>query len=451
MQAAALLRNCPELLRAAGITVAFSGGLDSTVLLHLLWTLRNEGLLTAPLQAMHINHALHAEAASWEAHCRQVCAALGLPLRSETVAVCVAVGHSPEDAARKARHAAFASAIGQNELLLLAQHQDDQAETVLFRLLRGSGVAGLGGMPRLRGCGRGQLLRPLLDWPRRALRDYARHHDLTWVEDPSNTDQRHDRNYLRAAIVPALGSRWPGMRSTLGRSARLCAEAAQLLRVLANQDLALARGELPGRLACAPLREFDPVRQRNLLHCWLQELHEQQGFAAPSHQVLEELVTTVLPADRSANPSLRWGTGDGLATLHRYQDHLYVLPPLPARMDGGPWHTVSAYELPPPLGRLYLETVQGPGLPRDRVEHLQLRFRRGGELVKVAGRPTRPLKKFLQDCGIPPWLRDHVPLFYAGEELVAVADLAICEGWLDKTGQNCCRIRWQRSRAHCGW
>jgi len=451
LQPADLLRSGPELLQAGAVTVAFSGGLDSTVLLHLLASLRRQGMLRVPLRALHINHALQASAAEWQAHCHRVCADWELPCHSELVRVQLAAGDSPEEAARKARHAAFASLLGSGELLVLAQHQDDQVETALFRLLRGSGVAGLAGMPRLRNCGRGLLLRPLLDLPRSALQVYAREQRLSWIEDPSNCDQRYDRNYLRRTILPALASRWPGLVASISRSASLSGEAAGLLKVLANQDLLPARSDFPNWLECTSLHGLDPARQRNLLYCWLQELHEQQGCAPPNHQVLEALVTTVLPASASANPLLSWGRNGQRTTLRRYRDRLYVLPSLPSHPVPQEWQTDQDCVLPGPLGTLVLEPVAGPGLRRDRVERLQLRWRQGGEQVKAAGRRTRHLKKLLQDCGVPPWLREHVPLLYAGDELVAVADLAICEGWLDKTGQNCYRISWQRARAHCGW
>ncbi len=449
---ASLIPASPELRQASRIVVGFSGGVDSTVLLHLLYEARAQGVLIAPLHALHVNHVMQADADHWQEHCRDVCATLQVPFDAVRVPVVPLAGASLEETARDARHAVFAAALQPGEVLALAQHRDDQLETVLFRLLRGSGAAGLAGMPRSRPCGRGVLLRPLLKAGREDLLSFARARKLVWIEDVSNANERFDRNFLRGTILPLLSGRWPGLAGAVQRSARLSGEAALLLDDLAAIDLAPTGQPIAGTLCVDALLPLSEMRQRNALRLWLQQLCAQKAFAAPTHQVLERLVTEVLPAEPDAEPLLTWGEGNAAVELRRYRNLLHVFAPLPVLPEALSWSTErGSLTLPGPLGALELVASGGKGLPRDRLKDVQVRFRNGGELVKAAGRPTRPLKKFLQEAGIPPWLRERVPLLYVGGELVAVADLLICEGWLTDAPQNRAHVVWRHPDLDCGY
>ncbi|WP_312936393.1 tRNA lysidine(34) synthetase TilS, partial [Pseudomonas sp.] len=246
--------------------VAFSGGLDSTVLLHLLHAYaQRHG--APPLCAVHVQHGLQAVADTWPAHCQQVCEQWGVELR--LVEVKVETGASLEQAARTARYQAFEALLEEGDVLFTGQHLDDQAETVLFRLLRGAGLRGLTGMPQVRPLGRGQLVRPLLGHCRAQLQDYATRHGLTWIEDPSNSDTRFARNYLRAEVVPALRQRWPQAQQSLVRSAAHLHEAQGLLDELAREDLQAAATQHAfawagvDSLSLAALAPLSPARQRN--------------------------------------------------------------------------------------------------------------------------------------------------------------------------------------------
>jgi tRNA(Ile)-lysidine synthase len=438
---------CPELQQASRIVVGFSGGVDSTVLLHLL----DEVGMKAPLHALHVNHMMQADADRWEEHCRTVCAALNVSFESIRVPVTPIAGESLEETARDARHAVFAAALRRGDVLALAQHRDDQVETVLFRLLRGSGAAGLSGMPRARPCGVGLLLRPLLEAGRTELLGFAQARGLAWIEDGSNANPRFDRNFLRASVLPQLYERWPGLATTVERSARLAGEAAHLLDELAAQDIAMATAARPEQLNIEPLLPLGAARQRNALRYWLQLVCARKSWAAPTHQVLERIVTEVILAQTDAEPLLAWGEGDAAVELRRHRGLLHVLSPLPPAPETLTWLTHRACALPGVLGALELCVAEGRGLPRDRLQQVRVSFRSGGELVKPAGRPTRPLKKILQEAGIPPWLRERVPLLYVGEELVAVADLLVCEGWLAEAPENRCRITWLHPDLDCGY
>ena len=201
LQPEQLLAAHPELAKSA-LCVAFSGGLDSTVLLHLLVQLRLRGLVGGELRAIHIHHGLQTAADHWLSHCSRLCQQWQVPLVVSCVVVTRQQGESLEMAARRARYDAFATTLDRAELLLQAHHADDQAETVLMRLLRGSGVRGLGAIPAVRQLGAGRIVRPLLSCSRMQLRQYATANGLGWIDDPSNEDQQHDRNFLRAAILP---------------------------------------------------------------------------------------------------------------------------------------------------------------------------------------------------------------------------------------------------------
>jgi tRNA(Ile)-lysidine synthase len=391
--------------------IGFSGGLDSTVLLHLLAELAGRERLPA-IKAIHVHHGLQEVAASWPAHCQRVCQALGVPL--EVVAVQVKFGASLEQAARDARYAAFMQQLGADELLLTAQHQDDQAETLLFRLLRGAGVRGLAGMPVSRELGLGRLVRPLLNVSRQALEAYAGEHGLSWVEDPSNEDSRYSRNYLRNQVLPVLKCRWPQAAASMARAAAHLDEAQQLLDELAQADLAAAEIASPftwlrlPSLALPALADLSPARQRNALRRWLEPLTR---LPDTDHWAGWENLRDARPGGRPV-----WRLTDG--ELHRDQERIWWLSDY--------WLLAMQAVSLPLDGRRMLELpnngqllVEG-GMPSGTLE---VRYRQGGEILNVPGRGRRDLKRLLNEQGIPVFIRGRLPLLYRNEELLAVANL----------------------------
>ena len=256
-----LRRTLAALPPARRYYVAFSGGLDSQVLLHALAQLRRE--LAAPVAAVHIHHGLSPNADRWAAQCDAACAALAIPCEVRHVQARHAAGESREAAARAARYAAFAQILDTDDMLLTAHHQDDQAETLLLMLLRGAGVAGLAGMPAWRGLGRGRLARPLLSLSRQTLRDYALRCGLRWIEDESNFDTSLHRNFLRHEVLPRLREAWPAADRTLARSAAHLGEATELLAELAAGDVTALAGGAAGTLAVGGLVTLSPARARN--------------------------------------------------------------------------------------------------------------------------------------------------------------------------------------------
>lgn len=429
----------PELESASALLVGFSGGLDSTVLLHVLCRL----IPADKIQALHVHHGLSPRADDWVAHCVRVCHALGVVLHVERVSV-VADGKGLEEAARTQRYLAFTRHLPAGGKLLLAHHRDDQVETILFRLLRGAGPRGLAGMPTRRRLGSGELLRPLLGIERTALEAWARAQGLVWIEDESNIGTDFDRNFLRHRVLPLLASRWPGLDRRLLRSAALCRDGDQLLQEVGEEDLQRL-GEKSERLgwslAVQSLQKLSRVRRANLLRIWL----THRGLPIPGHRQVAAVLDDLLPAREDAMPLVRFGGGE----FRRFGERLFLLPcHLSAALDVQelPWEPVAPLKLP---DGFVLEAQEGTGgvrLARRGAWHV--RFRCGGERCRPVGRRgSRPLKKLLQEYGLEPWLRDRIPLVYVDGELAAVGDLFVCAGFEAGTDEKGIALTWRHAGA----
>ena len=411
--------------------IALSGGLDSTVLAHALAVTRERH--GKALLAVHIDHRLHPDSGSWSNYCRQLADGLGIEIRTETVTVDRAGSGGLEAAAREARYAALARHLAAGDWLLSAHHRNDQAETLLLNLMRGSGPAGLAGIGLLTRWGAGWLVRPLIDVPRAALEAYAAAQDLRWVDDPANADLRFDRNYLRLEVLPALEQRWAGVVERLARSADLAAEAATMLEELAGIDLECT-GNRATRIDVEELLKLSPARQRNLLRY----AARRAGLPVPGGARLGTVLDDVLRAREDAQPLVSWQG----AELRRYRGRLYLLPP-PGETAWQPGQPFSGVPLAlgAGMGSLRLAPGAARGLGKDTVQRgLSLRAREGGEKFRPIGHThTKKLKKLLQEEGVVPWMRERLPLIYAGEQLVAVADLWIAAEAASEPGT---AVRW---------
>jgi tRNA(Ile)-lysidine synthase len=436
-----LLRRLAELTDVAGqpnrYVIAFSGGLDSTVLTHALASTR--AVHQVPLLAVHVDHGLQKESPTWAAHCSAFAAQFGIDLITRRVLVDAGSGSGPEAAAREARYAALRSLLEPRDWLLSAHHEDDQAETVMLNLMRGSGPAGLAGINVIRKFAAGWLARPLLDIPRSVLQAYADAHALEYIVDPTNLDQELDRNYLRHEILPRLEARWPGAAGRIRRSAMLARESALLLSDLAEAD-SRRLGERSDRLSLQALRGFSAERQRNVLRHVIGQL----GLPAPGAAHLDKIVTELVTAREDAQPLVAWPG----VRVRRYRDQLYVLPTDELEPVASGVHVVRGDRiiLPGGLGMLELLPGAGSGLSDAVVgAGLELRFRGGGEEIKPLGQShTKKLKKLLQEAGVVPWMRERLPLLYSNGELVAVADLWIADDAAAAPGT---AVHWQNRPA----
>ncbi len=410
--------------------VAFSGGIDSTVLLHALSSTREQH--QSEIIAIHIDHGLHPDSGEWESHCRQFADNLGVSYISCPVKVDDVLRSGPEAAARQARYAALQTQVREGDCVLSAHHEDDQAETLLLNLMRGSGIAGLAGIGAAQSFGRGRLLRPLLGVSGAAIEAYAKRYKLGWIEDPTNANIRFDRNFLRQEIMPRLATRWPAVTARLRQSADLASEASGLLKELADIDLA-ASGS-PERLDIAALRALSPERQRNLLR----QAISLCGLPPPPATRLYQAVHELIPAREDAQPLVTWPG----AELRRYRNHLYIMPAMPELPDQSVQvlRPEAPLDLGPGMGQLLLSPdVDGGISPGLATAGLRVRYRNGGEEIRPAGHGcTHKLRKLLQQEGIVPWMRARLPLLYSGEILVAVADLWIAEECSHDAGFGVC-------------
>jgi tRNA(Ile)-lysidine synthase len=434
----ALIETALAELPPGALLVTFSGGLDSTTLLHALAA--SADARARGLRAVHIDHGLHENSTNWAAHCRAYAQTLGVEIIVRAVEVPPRrAGLGREASARRARYAAIEALLAPGEIVALAHHRDDQAETVLLKLMRGAGPEGIGAMRTLRKLGSGLAWRPLLGLPRAALREYAEHHQLNWLRDPSNADPTIDRNYLRMRVMPRILQRWPEAESSIAQSAAWARAAASFIDEEAGRAFTRIKGPDPSTLRLHEWLQLPQALRDPVLRRWLRSL----DLPEPTHYQAAELVRQLGEAGEDRQPCVRWpGT-----EVRRYRDLLHALAPLQlppfewsAEFDG------SDLALPMDLGTLRL--VDAESRPHI-APHLHVRFRRGGESLRLSSDThTRELRDLFQEAGIPPWQRGRLPLVFASDgALLAVADLWLSDAGTRLFDQRDAHIEWTRRGA----
>ncbi len=418
-----VLRQYPQ---PSHYLVAYSGGLDSHVLLLLMHELAGD--LPTGFSAVHINHGIQDEAGRWQAHCETVCRELDIELAGITIDARSHGGAGPEAHARQLRYREFGAMMKKDTMLLTAHHRDDQAETLLYQLFRGSGPAGLAAMPACKTFGPGWHARPLLDFPREEIRRYAVSNGLQWIEDASNTDLDLDRNFIRHQVVPLLQARWPAAGRTLARAAEHQATASGLLKQLAQLDIDMARDDDDGSLRIDALRQLDDRRIANGLRYWL----ELNGAPVPGSAHIRHMIADIIHGRTDSEARVRWGGTE----VRAHRGRLCLLETAtgfdPRFNRDQRYNWDLSEELSLANGELRATRISGRGLSATALadHQVEVRFRRGGEKIKPAGRcHTRDLKKLLQEAGIEPWRRDHLPLIYLDDQLVVVPGLCVAEGY----------------------
>lgn len=427
------------------LCVGLSGGLDSVVLLHALVLLKKY----SSIRAIHINHQLSANANSWQLHCESFCANLDVPLTSITVDVTSGLGANREgleNEARNCRYQAFEDNMAAGEILLLAHHADDQYETMLLRLMRGAGVKGLSAIPATRPLGQSVLVRPLLGLPRHQLLEYAQSSSLRWIEDESNQDSHFDRNFCRNEVLPLLATRWPNYRASWAKSNQLLGEADELIRALAEIDISAAQTKEESVLKAGSLQVLSPARLRNAIRYWLLRL----GLGDIGWHKLNAAIEAFAGTQRTTKTLVE--TSDFRLIVHAGELHA-LHPERELMAEGLIWQFENKECVLPDNGCLRLTcAVNEPAMYLDlaRISEVQVRYRQGGEELKLRGRPTKPLKKLLQEANIAPWLRAQLPLIFVDEQLVFVPGIGVAENYSAvSAGVQGVSVEWLRPNFNC--
>jgi tRNA(Ile)-lysidine synthase len=410
----------PAIPPGAHLVVGLSGGVDSVALLTALAELAP--VLRFSLRAVHVNHGISPNAASWAAFCSGLCARVSIPLQVETVDIAPFRDLGLEAAARKARYEAFSRVDA--DFLVLAQHRDDQAETLLLRLLRGTGLKGLAAMApmrRLEGT-RARILRPLLGVSRAEIEAFARARGLEWVEDESNADTARQRNFLRHEVIPVVERQFPAALAAIARTAANLGEARELLDAMALGDFEGCGDD--AAVDIPALLRLGEARAKNVLRYWC-DTHDIEPLSAAR---LAELLRQLRESRLDARTRLDAGNWRFL----RYRDRLYLQRACAASPDlNEVWAGENALPLLGLGGVLRFKPEEGRGLSVERLRagRVTVRLRRGGERLRLDHRrPSRTLKNLFQENGVPPWRRGRLPLLYCGERLVAVPGIGdACE------------------------
>ncbi len=426
------------------VAVAYSGGRDSTALLHAAATqahLLNAAGADLQVVGLHIHHGLSRHADAWLLHCQAQCAAwaaAGLPVTLQWLRIAgrPATVQSVEAWAREARYAALSQMAQQAgaDLLLLAHHQRDQAETFVLQALRGAGVAGLAAMPAQQWRGGLCWARPWLSQPREAVEDYVQAYCLSHIEDDSNADFRYARNRLRHAVWPALLAAFPYAETSLAQAANWAQQALALQQELAAEDLP-ALLDSQGSLRVAALQALSPARASNALRAWL---HGQTGRPAAASLVRR------LQAECASADHRQWPCAGGLLRL--YRGLLIYSKEQPASLVGGArWlnlgvagrHAQAAWG-----GAWQVQTVQTGGVSPEYLQNVLMRGRQGGEqFQRQPASPPRSLKKSYQAAAVPAWQRQG-PLLFVGDVLLFAPGLGLDARWLAPAGAAQCGLKW---------
>ena len=434
------------------LVAALSGGVDSIVLLDLL------AALSAPMQfslsAVHVNHGISANAGKWSKFCRAFCKSRGIPIKIVSLKITREPGVSLEAAARDARYQVFEKL--KADYVVLAQHLDDQAETLMLQLLRGAGVKGLGAMPIVRALvGAGFIpalsaspciLRPLLEVSRSEIETYARKNKLHWVSDESNDDIAFDRNFLRHEILPVLEKRFPAYRSTFLRASRHLAEASGLLDELAEAD---SRGLIvSGKLQLEGLRKLSKLssaRTKNLLRY----VFAQQGATLPSTVKLDEILRQLLSSRPDAKLHLTFGNTE----VRCFKGVVHLRPASASSKSSEEWQLAWQGEKQLVIaslgGAIHFTHKKGKGISLEKLmaHPVTIRLRRGGERLRPdCKRPRRSLKNLLQEASLPPWEREALPLLFSGEHLVWAPGIGVDCDFQAAAGEPGLVVKWQQSR-----
>ncbi|GIT61774.1 MAG: tRNA(Ile)-lysidine synthase [Gammaproteobacteria bacterium] len=425
------------------IAVAFSGGLDSSVLLHSLVSIPE---FKEKVFAIHVNHGLSPNSKSWIKHCDKFCSGLGVNFIPLTIEL--ENSKTNENILRKARYEALFSCLKQGDVLCTAHHQDDHIETILFRILRGTGIKGLAGIEKYSQMEGIDLIRPLISYSKKDLLDYADKFEVNWIEDESNEDLSISRNFIRKKVIPNLkNDNWPEYKNSISYLSSKAKEANEILDEIAYLDLKLCASESLDRLSILKIKELSHARAMNVLFTWL-GINTHLGV---SNKLTDQVYKSIILASESSNPVVTFGKKGqkGSFQIRRFNNFLHHLPLTETETLSNKkvwkWNSDDPLELP--TGTLSMQVALGKGISTQLTEPgISIKGRIGGERCKPEGRSkSQKLKKLFQEYGVPPWVRDRIPLVYVGDQLAAVSDLWVCDEFVAKKDERGIVLSWTDS------
>ena len=425
------------------IAVAFSGGLDSSVLLHSLVSIPE---FKEKVFAIHVNHGLSPNSKSWIKHCDKFCSGLGVNFIPLTIEL--ENSKTNENILRKARYEALFSCLKQGDVLCTAHHQDDHIETILFRILRGTGIKGLAGIEKYSQMEGIDLIRPLISYSKKDLLDYADKFEVNWIEDESNEDLSISRNFIRKKVIPNLkNDNWPEYKNSISYLSIKAKEANEILDEIAYLDLKLCASESLDRLSILKIKELSHARAMNVLFTWL-GINTHLGV---SNKLTDQVYKSIILASESSNPVVTFGKKGqkGSFQIRRFNNFLHHLPLTETETLSNKkvwkWNSDDPLELP--TGTLSMQVALGKGISTQLTESgISIKGRIGGERCKPEGRSkSQKLKKLFQEYGVPPWVRDRIPLVYVGDQLAAVSDLWVCDEFVAKKDERGIVLSWTDS------
>jgi len=425
------------------IAVAFSGGLDSSVLLHSLVSIPE---FKEKVFAIHVNHGLSPNSKSWIKHCEKFCS--GLRVNFIPLTIELENSKTNENILRQARYEAFFSCLKKGDVLCTAHHQDDHIETILFRILRGTGIKGLAGIEKYSQMKGIDLIRPLISYSKKDLLDYANKFEVNWIEDESNEDLSISRNFIRKKVIPNLkNDNWPEYKNSISYLSSKAKEANEILDEIAYLDLKLCASESLDRLSIHKIKELSQARAMNVLFTWL-GLNTHLGV---SNKLTDQVYKSIILASESSNPVVTFGKKGqkGSFQIRRFNNFLRHLPltKTESLSDKKVWKWNSDNPLELPTGTLSMQVALGKGISTSLTKPgISIKGRAGGERCKPEGRSkSQKLKKLFQEYGVPPWVRDRIPLVYVGDQLAAVSDLWVCDEFVAKKDERGIVLSWTDS------
>ena len=415
--------------------IAFSGGVDSTVLLHVMKNIIDE---KSQIRAIHINHNIVDNSKVWTRTCKSICKNFGIDIEIISLEV-THNGYGLEAAARDERYEKLKEILYENEYLLTAHHEEDQMETVFLRMARGTGLDGLQGINEKYSFGEGIIFRPMLEVSKTSVMDYAKEHQLKWVEDSSNQDTHFDRNFLRKKIIPQFRERWPSIASSVSRLSQLSAQNIRILNQIAEEDIGpiANMNELP----LAKLLDKSFERANNMLRYIILA----NGMSIPSMKTLQDGLKEMLDPETDKSV-IAWKD----YCIRKYKNHLYFLSNSdlePNKVDVRiPWEIGKTVNLGENIGTIEATFIHGDGLSIEKCKNkLTISYRQGGELIKPIGhRINKSLKNLFQENQILPWMRDKIPLIYYQDELVSVADLWFNQNYVASQNEAGFVVNWHK-------